>query len=159
MIQIEITPQQLKRAKDLYSFNNLNNSITKGENKIFGALGEVVVFDYYQSKGLDVSSNSTYDYDMLVGGFKTEVKTIKVKNYSNIAKAKVCAKNIFQKCDYYYFVQVAADMSKAWLLGYMPRGQFYREAVFKAKGDLDTDSFVFSEDCYIMSVNQLKPIK
>jgi hypothetical protein len=159
MIVQEITPQQIKRAKDLYSFNNLNNSITKGENQIFGALGEIVVFDYYQNKGFDVNFNSTYDYDMLVGGFKTEVKTKKVKTYSEIVKATVCAKNIHQKCDYYYFVQVAADMSKAWLLGYMPRGQFYREAIFKAKDDLDTDGFVFTEDCYNMNVNQLKPIK
>jgi hypothetical protein len=50
MIEIEITEEQRKRAKELYEFNVLKGSVTKGKGNEVGALGEVIVLDYFSKK-------------------------------------------------------------------------------------------------------------
>jgi hypothetical protein len=57
----------------------LNGSVTKGKSKIYGAMGEIVAKDYFLSKGLSVDDNATYDYDMIVNGYKIDIKTVKCK--------------------------------------------------------------------------------
>jgi hypothetical protein len=51
MILINVTENQLQRAKNLYEFKVLNNSLSKGEGNLIGAIGEIAVFDYYTNKG------------------------------------------------------------------------------------------------------------
>ena len=46
-----ITKPQLERAKKLFDFKELNNSITKGEGNLAGAVGEIIVKDVYQGSG------------------------------------------------------------------------------------------------------------
>jgi hypothetical protein len=41
MITVCISEEQIARAKKLYSFDELNNSITKGKGNLFGAIGEI----------------------------------------------------------------------------------------------------------------------
>ena len=50
MIKLEITPGQIERAKNLYSFNALKNSIKSGEGNLTGAIGEIVAFDSYEQQ-------------------------------------------------------------------------------------------------------------
>ena len=47
IIRIDITDNQRRRAKELYDFNALNHSFTNGRGNMTGALGEIMVFDYY----------------------------------------------------------------------------------------------------------------
>lgn len=42
---IEISEDQIDRAKKLYQFNELKGSITKGKSNIYGALGEIIIYD------------------------------------------------------------------------------------------------------------------
>ena len=49
MITVSIEEVQIEKAKKLYSFNALRGSITKGKSNIYGALGEVIVSDYFPS--------------------------------------------------------------------------------------------------------------
>ena len=50
MIKIKISDAQRARAKELYEFNVLKGSVTKGEGNEVGALGEIIVMDYYGDK-------------------------------------------------------------------------------------------------------------
>lgn len=156
MIEIDITPEQIERAFNLYDFGSLKNSITKGGSSNYGALGEIIVFDYFKSIGKKVDHSSSYDYDLILENKKIEVKTKKVfKVDVNNVKATVAASNTHQDCDYYFFTQVLSDMSKGYILGYKSRKRFFEEAAFKLEGDVDDNGFIFKADCYNMSVNEL----
>jgi hypothetical protein len=50
MIIVPITNEQRARANELYDFKVLNNSITSGKSNIYGAIGEIVVYDFYKKK-------------------------------------------------------------------------------------------------------------
>ena len=54
MKTIEISKEQIERAKKLYPFKELKGSITKGEGNLRGALGEIIVFDIFNEKGCKV---------------------------------------------------------------------------------------------------------
>jgi hypothetical protein len=59
------------------------------------------------------------------------------------------------------FVRVNNEMTTAWILGYMPKAEYYEKAKFCQKGDLDPDSnchWRFKEDCYNMYIKDLKDI-
>lgn len=160
MIELNITKEQIKKAKELYEFNSLKGSITNGESNIYGALGEVVTYDYLMLKGHNVNFKSTYDYDMLVDTYKVDVKTkrttVKPKDYYFCS---ISSFNTKQKCDFYFFVRVKEDYSKAYLLGYISKTKFYNQSIFKRKGDLDTNGFKFKDDCYNIEVKQLNSFK
>jgi hypothetical protein len=160
MIEINITPDQIERAANLYSFGALKNSIMKGGSNNFGALGEIIVNDYFLSIGKDVNHLGHYDYDFIIEGKRVDVKTKKVfrLDLKNV-KATVAAFNTYQNCDFYFFTQVLSDMSKGYLLGYMQKDEFYEKAIFKHEGDLDDNGFIFTADCYNINARDLKRFK
>jgi hypothetical protein len=155
-----ISEDQLKRAKELYPFEELEGSITKGDSNIFGAVGEIVVYDFLHSRGHKIDVNSTYDYDLIVDNLKVDIKTKKttVRPRPNYF-CSISAFNIHQKCDYYLFVRVTEDLSVAYLLGYVRKDKFYDLATFKEKGELDVNGFVFKDDCYNLEVHRLQKFK
>jgi predicted DNA-binding protein len=117
---IEITEKQIEEAKKLYEFDELNNSITKGKSNIFGALGEIIVRDYFIENKFKVNFTSTYDYDMIINNYKVDVKTKKttVKPKVNY-NCSISNSNIKQKTDYYFFVRITEDLKTGYLLGYI----------------------------------------
>ena len=72
---IKISLEQIERAKKLYLFTELKGSITKGKSNIYGAIGEIIIYDIYKNNGLNVDFNSTYDYDLIIENYKVDVKT------------------------------------------------------------------------------------
>ena len=60
MVTISINPKDLERAKELYDFEHLNNSMMEGSRNIVGAIGEVAVNKYLQQKGYKVDHDSSY---------------------------------------------------------------------------------------------------
>lgn len=156
MIKVQITPEQIFKATERASrLGVLRNSIKKGEGNLIGMLGEQVFSDYFGGEIAD-----DYQYDVLLKGKRIEVKT-KANNYPpephfNCTVANYNAK---QKCDYYYFVRIKEDLSVAWLLGGYDREQFFKDATFCKKGEVDlSDSrgFRFTADCYNIKVEMLK---
>lgn len=159
VVEIQIEEIQVERAKKLYSFGSLNGSITKGLSNLYGAVGEIMVFDYLKNKH-EIIFDSTYDYDMIVSGRKVDVKTKKTTvtpqlNYL----CGIPAFNITQKCDYYFFCRVKEDFKTGFLLGYISKLDFFKMAVFKKKGELDINGFAFKGDCYNLEVSQLNNFK
>jgi hypothetical protein len=158
MVEVDIKPQWKKVAlKEAEELGALRKSITGGQGNQAGFLGEIVVADY-----LAVNRNNSYGHD-LVGKKKTyDVKTKRCKSKPlDSYTVSVCALNTKQDCDVYVFVRVTVDLKKAWILGFMPKEEFFKKAKFCKKGDLDPDSdcnWRFKEDCYNMYIKDLKPI-
>jgi hypothetical protein len=156
--EILITEDQKKRAKELYEFNVLNGSVTKGKGNEVGALGEIIVWDKYKSKTKYVGD---YNYDMIIKGVKVDVKT-KAQNLppSDHHTYNIFAFNTKQKCDYYCFVVILNDLTKGWIVGWKEKEAFFKEAKFRKKGDVDDNtpnsSFRFTGDCYCLNIKQLE---
>jgi len=159
MVEIKIKPNWKKSAlKEAKALGALKKSITGGEGNLAGFLGERVVAEY-----LNIEKENTYQYDLITKKEKTyDVKTKRCKSkplpdYT----VSVCALNTSQDCDAYIFVRVDNEMTTAWILGYMPKKDYYKKAKFCKRGNLDPDSncnWRFKEDCYNMYIKDLKPI-
>jgi hypothetical protein len=159
---LSITEDQIGRAKELYPFQNraLNGSITKGNSNIYGAIGEIVVFDFFTKKGLNVVFESTYDYDMTIENKHIDVKT---KRTTVVPKpnylCSVSAFNTRQKCDYYFFVRVNVNMKECYLLGFKAKDEFFDQATFNKKGSKDVNDWIFKDDCYNLEILKLNKFK
>ena len=79
MKTIKISKEKIEKAKKLYPFKELKGSITKGKSNIYGALGEIIIYDLNKKNALNVSFNSTYDYDLIIENYKIDVKTKSTK--------------------------------------------------------------------------------
>jgi hypothetical protein len=158
MKEINVTEQQLERAKTLYEFKVLNNSISKGKGNLIGAIGEIVVFDYYTNKGKNVIHAQNFQYDLIIENYKIECKTlasnVTPKDYYN---CHLSTFNDKQDCDYYCFLHALNDFSKVWIKGMLSKHEVNQLKTFKKKGELD-GKFAFKEDTWIIKNYQLKKI-
>lgn len=158
MIEINITTQQIERAKEWYDFYNINNSFTKGNSQIYGALGEIIFLDYYELKS--TSYVGTKDYDFLYKAKKIEIKTKKTStpplpNYL----CSIPMTSAHQRCDEYVFIRILNNMSKAWICGWMEKNAFFTKGFYGAEGEIDHTSgnnFKFKEDCMNIQISSLK---
>lgn len=158
MVSVLIEAEQIKTAKSLNTMGNLKGSITGGGGNLYGILGEVVVADYFRQKGFSVEHNPTYDYDLIINGFKIDVKT----KHTTVPPqphylCSISNHNTHQKCQFYFFCRILKDYSRLYLLGYISPGEFYSKATFHHKGDPDPSNpnFKFRDDCYNLPVKQL----
>jgi len=161
MIRVEITPEQVKRAEGLYPFGSLKNSITKGKSNIYGALGEVIVYDYFEENDRVVKFDSTPDFDMIVNGKTIDVKTKRTSVPPLTSfNCSISAHNTTQKCDYYVFVRVSEDKKTGWILGYMSKSEFFKKAKFNREGQEDPKfpAWKFAADCYNLEISKLKSL-
>jgi len=162
MIEINVSKEQLERAKNLYEFKVLNNSLSKGKGNLIGAIGEIVLFDYYTNKGKNVVHAQDFEYDLIIEKYKIECKT-QSSNYTpkNNYDCKLSTFNDSQNCDYYCFLHVLKDFSKVWIKGMLSKEDLNKLKILKKKGercDVYKD-FIFPEDTWIVKNHQLKRIK
>jgi hypothetical protein len=165
MIIQTISPEQLERAEELYSFGQLHNSIMEGQSNIYGAIGEILVNDYYEDLGFEVEIIGSYDYDLLINGKKIDVKSKKttvspLPHYN----CSVAAFNTTQKCHGYFFTRIHEKKKYGYLLGMRSKKAFYEEATFNRQGEIDKSSqfgWKFRADCYNLEISKLKgpPVK
>jgi hypothetical protein len=159
VIVTEISKEQVERAKNLYSFKELKGSITKGENNIYGALGEIIIYDLCIKNGLTVDFTSTYDYDLIIDNYKIDVKTkrttVTPKPYY---LCSISSFNIKQKCDYYFFLRVNENLEQCYILGWKRKTDFFKEAEFNKKGSLDINGWAFKDDCYNLKIELLNDL-
>ena len=110
-MKLLISQSQLKRAQELYEFNNLRNSITEGKSQIYGAIGEIVVWDWLCNAGVETEYHGTKDYDLFAEDVTIDVKTIRVNTPpTNEHNANISAHNTQQKTFMYFWVYVLEDM-------------------------------------------------
>jgi len=161
MIRVDITPDQIQRASELYSFGALKDSITRGKSNIYGALGEVIVHDYLKSKGRRVKIVGDRNFDITSNGKTIDVKTKRtsvppIQSFN----CSIPAANPNQKCDYYVFVRVMEDKSVGWIVGYMDKSEYFKKAKFYRKGQTDPifPAWKFAADCYNLEISKLKQL-
>ena len=134
----------------------IKNSITKGQGNIAGFIGEEIVLNYLNEK-----DNNSYDYDLILkDGRKIDVKTKRttVKPRTNY-DCSVAAFNTKQKCDVYIFCRILNDMSKGWILGYKDKEDYFNEARFMKKNEIDpANNFRVRADCYNVAIEDLESI-
>lgn len=159
MIEVEITDAMISRARrKAKEMGTLKNSITLGMGNLVGFIGEEVAAYVFKKHGKTIDHTNTYDYDMIVNKKRVDVKTkstsvAPLPHYSN----SVANFNTKQNCDIYAFVRVKKDLTTAWWCGVYSKDQFFKDAVFMKKGQLDADNkYVVKADCYNLPISQLK---
>jgi len=157
MIEVFIEKQQIEKAKEQRDLmpKELKNSIRHGEGTLIGKLGEQVIAKYL---GIELPKD-TYNYDMTYKNKKIEVKTKEttvpyVKSYY---ECSISNANPNQKCDYYAFLRILNDHSKAWICGFISKEDFFKKATYHKKGELDdSNNFTFKWDCYNLPYRELE---
>jgi len=159
MIKLPISDDQLKRAENLYPFEALKESIMEGKSNIYGAIGEIIVMDYY-----DGTYMGKYDYDLLIASQKVDVKTKrttvepKPSYYATISKNGI---GVNQKCDYYCFVRVLENKKSAYILGFIKKEDFFKQAFEHKIGEPDASSelgWKFKSDGHSLEISKLTTI-
>tara|TARA_R110002020_G_scaffold223538_1_gene432695 strand:+ start:578 stop:1066 length:489 start_codon:yes stop_codon:yes gene_type:complete len=157
MIQVKITPSIISRAKNkAATVGNLQGSITGSLSHVVGAIGEIIVADV-----MGADESNTYDYDLVRDGERIDVKTKRCNtrpfpHYD----CSVAAHGTNQNCDSYVFVRILTDTSRAWILGSIPKPDFYTRATKYKRGDIDpTNGFTFKADCYNLPISELSDVK
>lgn len=148
-IEINISDKQRQEAFSLYPFSNLNNSIMEGRSNIYGALGEVVIRDCFGGRIV-----GDFDYDLIIDSLRVDVKTKKTTVRPR-PEYNCSVVHLNQDCDYYLFVRILSDLTKAYLLGYLSRDEMRQKATFNRKGEIETHIFNFRADCYNVRVDKL----
>jgi len=157
MIQVKITPSIINRAKKkAATVGNLQGSITGSLSHVVGAIGEIIVADI-----IGANESNTYDYDLVRDGERIDVKTKRCNtrpfpHYD----CSVAAHGTNQNCDSYVFVRILTDTSRAWILGSIPKPDFYTRATKYKRGDVDpANGFIFKADCYNLPISELSDVK
>jgi|TARA_R110000796_G_scaffold173762_1_gene290738 hypothetical protein len=154
MIEVQITNAMREVAHDMSSeMGILKRSITRGQGNVYGFLGELVALDV-----LDGLHQNTMDYDIIVDGYKIDVKTkkttVKPKPDYDCSVADLTRK---QNCDFYAFVRVLSDQSVGWFLGVKKAEQYFKDARYIKKGDYDnSNGFTARANCYNMPISELE---
>jgi len=156
MIHISVTNEHLLNAENLFDFKKLNNSITDGDGNLAGALGEVIVCEYYNCK-----QENTYNYDLTLNSIKIDVKTKRFTSKFTPSKnwnLNISDFNIKQKCDYYCFVGISDDYKEAYIYGFICKDDFFKLARFGKKNDIDpfgNGRWKYRANCYNMLISEL----
>ena len=154
MIRLTVDEQTLLTARNRDALMGvLDSSRTGGKGNLVGFVGEELTAAYTDATMVD-----NYDYDILVGNLKVDVKT---KSCSSPPKphylCSVMSYQLKNECDGYYFVRVNLASKEAWLLGYCSKTRLLEKGFFAKKGDPD-GSFTFKEDCWNMEIKDLLEI-
>lgn len=154
-----LTDDEIIEAKRLYDFKKLRNSITEGQSQIYGALGEVMVMNFFKLYYENVEYVGSYDFDIKINGKKIDVKTIKTdKEPTKDFNANISAYNITQKTDFYLWCSVAENMKYGYIIGYLEKDEFYKIAQLKKKGEIDWGNWVFKSDTYTTQIKNIKTL-
>ena len=157
MKQVKITPDIIARAKKkAATVGNLQGSSTGSLSHVVGAIGEIIVAD-----AIGANESNTYDYDLVRDGERIDVKTKRCNtrpfpHYD----CSVAAHGANQNCDSYIFVRILTDTSRAWILGSIPKQDFYTKATKYKRGDIDpANGFTFKADCYNLPISELSDVQ
>jgi len=158
MIELQISDRILTEAKlRATKLGKLNNSITEGAGNIAGYIGQLLVAEH-----LNAEEPDNYNFDVKKNNITYEVKTKRCTSRPRQEyDCSVSDFNTKQNCDYYLFVRVLEDFSKAWVLGKKKKADYFKEARFCEKGKVDEKStfgWKFKANCYNLSISKLESL-
>lgn len=160
MIKITVGDQLIEEAKEEAQKMGIPlNSITDGKGSTAGFVGKHMVAYYLGiTEGLQFK---TYNYDMVKNGKRIQVKTKRCTSPPFPSyECSISDYNPDQICDYYVFVRVLNNMREGWILGYMPRDEYFKRAKTYEKGDYDSENgFIFKCRTYNLPISELYDIR
>ena len=154
---VNITGKDIDKATKLhFEMGELKNSISKGRGNIDGFLGEIISSDFF-----NVKLSNTYNYDFILNEKRIDVKSKKVNSVPrHNYECSVAGLNTKQECDYYIFTRIMGDLKKGWILGYIPKKEYFKKATFLNAGHVDpTNGFRVRSACYNLEIGELNNIE
>jgi hypothetical protein len=143
----------------------LKNSIIQGKGNLTGFLGEIAIHKYLA--GSKWESSNSYDYDIIYGKNKIDVKTKWCNGFPTVDyDCSIAAYNTKQKCDTYIFCRVSSEIpkdfdnpSKVYLLGYIKKDDYFKFAKLWRKGEVDpSNDHLFTVDTYNLKIGDIYPL-
>ena len=162
MHEFSITEEQRKRAYEIsYPDKVFNQNLTGERAGMIGALGEIMVADYFELEPHRYTGedDEVYHYDINLWSVKLEVKTMNV--YKPPTRMSDCCLTDYfdQKCDAYVFTAILNDQSKGWIEGWIRKGDFEKKAHYVKAGTIrERDGFKYQWNNYIVHVSDLESI-
>ena len=165
IVEAPFTEKMVKSARTkAKSLGKINNSILKGKGNFAGYLGEEIVASYIQAKIIsNDEGEEKYNHDLTKDGKKIEVKskrrTVPPRDHYDASVAETSA---HQKPDLYIFTSIQFEGNKpvkAWVCGQKDAKEYFEQATFYAKGDVDpSNGWKVSTDCHNLSYMDLDPV-
>tara|TARA_Y100001949_G_C15924112_1_gene302640 strand:+ start:525 stop:1022 length:498 start_codon:yes stop_codon:yes gene_type:complete len=157
MLKLPVSDSQIERAKKISNPDKVFNQNKIGKRAyLTGALGEIVVGDFLGvTPHVYKSFNDVYDFDIDYRNIRIEVKSKLVnKKPQPFYDCSIFGYNTKQKCDQYWFVNILKDMSFAFILGYINKDDFYRNAEF-CKAGTNRGNLVYKWDNWVIKAYDL----
>ena len=165
MIEINVSKKMLDRAeKASYKLGVLRNSISQGRGNKAGFVGEYCVMNYLLNNNYDVIEDNTYNYDFYINTknkLKIDVKTkttgVKPLGYYDCSVAEY---NTKQKCDVYVFTRILYSLKKLWIVGWLPKQDYFNKSTFLKKDTVDEDNgYKVKASCYNLKISKLNEME
>jgi len=154
LIEVKVTNDMFVKAREkAIEVGRLNNSILNGGGNLAGFIGEQIVLQVLGGDWMN-----TYEYDLVINGKKIDVKTkqtsvVPLPHY----ECSITEYNAKQNCDYYAFTRVKKDFSVGWYLGVMKKADYFYEAKYLKKGEVDpSNNYTVRATCYNLAIDKLK---
>ena len=162
--EIRISQDMKGRAKAKYNKIKINPEKDKrkfaseGNRLLYGYLGEVIVMDYYGVDDVD-----DYEYDIIVGEYKIDVKSISCKfeppkNYLAAVNSCEIEGEHRQDADIYIFVRIREDCEIAWIVGFIECDRFFDMSKFIQKGETYHGMKFEKANTNVLPINKLHPV-
>ena len=133
----------------------LHNSLTRGNGRMVGFLGEIA---FEACMGGKYVGDQSFAHDFEFGDVTVDVKS----KVCTSAPRPHYAVSVFMsqdkplKADIYFFVRVMKNFSKVWLVGWAPVGTVQQDKYYRKKGDVDEHGFKFIGDGYHLPINKTR---
>jgi len=156
MIEVTITEEMKKKAwAKGREMGVIKNSIEKGGGNIAGFLGEEIA-----NMVIKGEINNTYEYDIVYNNITYDVKTKRCTSPPRpFYDCSIADYNTKQACNRYVFVRIEninGRWGRAWVLGWIPKGEYFEKARKLTKGDVDgSNGFVVKADCHNLQIKEL----
>jgi len=161
--------EAVKKAKNLGS---INNSITSGGGNLAGYLAEIALAEDLQCNNVSCDEGSEkYNYDLIKNDLKIDVKTKRrTVDPKPSYEVSIAETSKHQKADTYAFISITFKEKRGkgrsatyhgvesiWLCGFMPKKEYFEQAKFWKKGDVDpSNGFTVHANMYNMPISRLK---
>ena len=167
MIEIDLTDSLIEKAETYSKGKTYKRSMRGQEGTKIGTIGELVLIDYLEKRGLKVIDNrnrsNATKYDLLVQGDKVEVKT---KDRTVPPKPFYeCSIPLYnhthQKPKWFFFLSLlrkGSSYKEAYILGGISYNEMEKKGVVMNKGDVDfRNGWVCKESCININIEELIP--
>ena len=158
MLKVMVTEDMLLNARaKAFRQGEIKNSFTKGKGNTTGFLGEEVVKEWCKSRGIKIDEKSTKDYDLIINGYKCEIKT-KGRSVPFIQgdwPASIAYTSTHQRPDLYIFCSMYKQ-EYGFVVGVIEAKEFFEQAAFIKKGEYDaSNNWTSRWDHFSLAYNKL----